>query len=51
MIVNGDLLQTHTEYVTGAIEAFMPLIAVVAGMFVAFAILNLLRFTIVRIVR
>jgi len=51
MTVNGDLLQAHIDYVTGAVQAFLPLIAVVAGVFVAFAIINMLRFTIVRLVK
>jgi predicted RND superfamily exporter protein len=51
MTINGDLLQSHIDYVTGAVQAFLPLIAVISGVFVAFAIINLLRFTIVRLVR
>jgi predicted RND superfamily exporter protein len=51
MTVNGDILATHIQYVTGAIEAFLPLVAVVSGVFVAFAIVNLLRFTIVKLVK
>lgn len=51
MTVNGDLLQAHIDYVTGAVQAFLPLIAVIAGVFVAFAIINMLRFTIVRLVK
>lgn len=51
MTINGDLLQSHIDYVTGAVQAFLPLIAVIAGVFVAFAIINLLRFTIVRLVK
>jgi len=51
MTINGDILQSHIEYVTGAVEAFLPLIAVIAGIFIAFAILNLLRFTIMKMVK
>lgn len=51
MTINGDILQTHIDYVTGAVQAFLPLIAVVSGVFVAFAIINMLRFTIVKLVK
>jgi len=51
MTVNGDLLQTHVEYVSGAVGAFLPLITTIAGLFVAFAIVNLLRFVIVKLVK
>lgn len=46
--VNGDLLGTYTEFVTGAIAAFMPLMATVIGMFLAFAIANMLRHLILK---
>jgi hypothetical protein len=51
MTINGDLLQAHIDYVTGAVQAFLPLIAMIAGLFIAFAVLNLLRHTIVRLVK
>ena len=51
MTVNGDILATHIDYVTGAVSAFLPLIATVAGVFIAFAIINLLRFTIVKLIK
>lgn len=51
MTINGDILQSHIDYVTGAVQAFLPLIAVIAGIFIAFAILNLLRFTIMKMVK
>lgn len=51
MTVNGDILQSHVEYVTGAVGAFLPLITTIAGLFIAFAIVNLLRFTIIKLVK
>lgn len=50
MTINGDILATHTQYVTDAVQAFLPLIAVIAGIFIAFAIVNMVRFTIKKIV-
>jgi len=51
MQVNGNLLEQHAEYVAGAVSAFLPLIAVIAGVFIAFAIVNMLRFVITRMIR
>jgi len=51
MTVNGDILGTHIDYVTSAVEAFLPLIAVIAGIFIAFAILNQIRFMIMKMVK
>ncbi|MEK7499659.1 MAG: hypothetical protein AAB649_03565 [Patescibacteria group bacterium] len=43
MTVNGSLITIYTTYVTGAMTAFMPLISSVIGVFLAFAIANLVR--------
>lgn len=43
MEVNGDLLNIYTDYVTGATTALLPLISSVIGIFLAFAIANLVR--------
>jgi len=43
MTVNGDLLEIYTQYVSGAMSAFMPLITATIGVFLAFAIANLVR--------
>lgn len=43
MTVNGNLVTIYTEYVTGAMDAFLPLISVVIGVFLTFAIANLVR--------
>lgn len=46
MIVNGSLVGVYTTYVTGAMSAFLPLVTVVIGAFLAFAIANHLVFMI-----
>jgi len=51
MTINGNILTAHIDYVTGAMQAFLPLIAMISGVFIAFAILNMLRFTIVRAIK
>jgi len=51
MNIDGDILSTHIDYVTGAVQAFLPLIAVIAGIFIAFAILNQVRFIITKMVK
>lgn len=43
MTVNGNLLNIYTDYVTGAMTAFLPLIGAVIGVFLAFAIANMVR--------
>jgi len=43
MTVNGDLVDAYTSYVTGAVNAWLPLISMVIGIFLSFAILNLIR--------
>ena len=43
MTVNGNLLTIYTTYVTGAMTAFLPLISAVIGIFLAFAVANLVR--------
>jgi hypothetical protein len=48
MEVNGDLVEIYTVYVSGAMEAFLPLIGAVVGVFLAFAIANLVRHFIIK---
>ncbi len=43
MTVNGSLLTVYTSYVTGAMGAFLPLVSAVIGVFLAFAIANMVR--------
>lgn len=43
MTVNGNLVSQYTDFVTGAMVAFLPLMGSVIGVFVAFAIANLVR--------
>lgn len=51
MNINGDILSTHVEYIQGAIAGFLPLIAMFAGIFLSFAIINMLRYTILKMVK
>jgi hypothetical protein len=51
MTVNGDLLLNYKDFVTGAVSAFLPLIATVIGVFLAFAIANLVRHLIIKIAK
>lgn len=51
MNIDGDLLQLFVEYQSGAISALVPLIASVAGVFLAFAIAHSVRFFIQRSVK
>jgi hypothetical protein len=48
MTVNGDLIAEYMDFVTLAMVAFLPLIASVIGVFLAFAIANLVRHLIMR---
>jgi hypothetical protein len=48
MTVNGNLVSVYTDYVTSAMSAFLPLIASVIGIFLAFAIANQIRHLIMR---
>jgi len=48
MTVNGNLLATYTDFVTGAMSAFLPLIGAIIGVFIAFAIANLTRHLIMK---
>lgn len=43
MTVNGSLVTVYTSYVTGAMNAWLPLVAVVISIFLTFAIANLVR--------
>jgi len=49
--VNGDLVAQYAEFVGSAMTAFLPLLAAVIGVFVAFAIADRLRFFIGRIIK
>lgn len=51
MTINGDILASHIQYVTGAVQAFLPLVTMIAGVFIAFAIVNALRWTIVKFIK
>lgn len=44
--VNGALVTVYTTYVTGAMNAFLPLLTMIIGVFLAFAIANHLVFII-----
>lgn len=46
MTVNGDLVAEYKDFVTDAMGAFLPLIAIVIGIFLAFAIANQVQFLI-----
>lgn len=51
MTVNGDLLELYKEFVTDAMVAFLPLLASVIGIFVAFSIMHQLIFLVKRSVK
>lgn len=51
LTVSGDLVTIYTVYVTGAMTAFLPLVGAVIGVFLAFAIANLVRHFIVKTAR
>ncbi len=42
--ISGDVLPHYVAYITGASAGFIPLVATVAGTFLAFAIANMLVF-------
>jgi len=48
MNVNGDILSAYSNYVTDSVSAFIPLVATVIGIFLAFAIANMLRHLILK---
>jgi len=51
MVVNGNLVTIYTGYVTGALDAFLPLIASIIGVFMAFAIAHQVRHFIMRTIK
>mgnify|MGYP001559448811 CR=1 FL=1 len=51
MTVNGNLVEIYTTYVTNAMTAFLPLVGAVIGVFLAFAIANLVVRFIVKTAR
>ena len=46
--INGDVTGQYIDFVTGAMTAFLPLMGVVIGTFLAFAIANMLRHMILK---
>lgn len=49
--VNGNLVDLFTGFVSQAMNAFLPLLAAVIGLFLAFAIFDRVRFTIGRMIK
>ena len=45
------VVELYRDVVTEAVGAFLPLLAVTIGVFIAFAIANMLRFYILRMVK
>lgn len=48
MTINGDLVLIYKDYVAGSFQALLPLIGIICGIFLAFAIANQLRFLIMK---
>jgi len=48
LTINGNLLGEYTTFVTGAVSAFLPLMATIIGVFLAFAIANMVRHLILK---
>jgi len=51
LTVDGDLVAAFTGFVSTAMNSFVPLLAAVIGLFLAFAIANQVRFSIGRMVK
>lgn len=51
MTIEADAIVQFKEYVTGSVVAFLPLFAIITGVFMAFAIANMARFLIVKMVK
>lgn len=50
-IVNGDLVSQFSGFVGQAMNSFVPLLAAVIGLFLAFSIFDRIRFLIGRMVK
>jgi len=48
MSINGDVLGAYKSYVTDATTALLPLVGMVIGLFLAFAIANMVRHLILK---
>lgn len=48
---NGDLVAAFTGFVSQAMNAFLPLLAAVIGLFLAFSIFDRVRFIIGRMLK
>jgi len=51
LTVNGDLVALFTGFVGQAMNSFVPLLAAVIGLFLAFAIADRVRFSIGKMVK
>lgn len=51
LTVNGDLVQLFSGFVGQAMNSFVPLLAAVIGMFLAFAIADKLRFVLGKMIK
>lgn len=49
--ISGDLVAQYTAMASGVVQAFLPLLAAVIGVFLAFAIGKQLKAFIMRLVR
>jgi hypothetical protein len=49
--IGTSTVQAYQSYVSGAVEAFMPLLAAVIGIFIAFAIAVQLQFFIKKLIK
>lgn len=48
LTINGDLLLTFKEFAGSAVVALLPLWGVIVGVFIAFAIANMVRHLILK---
>jgi len=51
MTIEADAILRFKEYVTASVTAFLPLFGVITGVFVAFAIANMARFLIMKMIK
>ena len=51
LTVNGDLVAQFAGFVGQSMNTFVPVLAAVIGLFLAFAIADRVRFTILRMVK
>jgi hypothetical protein len=51
MMIESDAIAIYTDYVINSVGSFLPLFATISGIFIAFAIANMARFLILKMIK